>query len=410
MTAAGSDRTFGRFFMLSGTYYNLRRDRLKYDHVRPEAGMIRILLLLLALLPAPTNAANAEPGFSDPLEHSGHATMIDEQGRVIFETGLPMIAGDQFIDEDNRIFEVVASEHGLAKARLIGHDAPTASTDFAVPVQSPAGEPGQLVAVYHTHTDESYIPSDGKSTVPGNGGIFSVGAAFAQRLREIGYQVEHNRTVHEPHDANAYHRSRRTVMKLLQLTPKTLFDFHRDSAPARVYTTRIDGKDATKVLLVVGRQNQNRKTTQEYARSIKATADAKYKGLIRGIFVAHGNYNQDLSPRAILVEIGTQYNSREAAETSAILFADVVPGFLAVRKAGAKPMQNPAPPAATDDPPADGRSELNDGFIILGVTVAGIAAYLFLSTGSWPEARRRLHRLMTVEFRDLFARIRRKRR
>ncbi len=85
-------------------------------------------------------------------------------------------------------------------------------------------------------------------------------------------------------------------MKLLQHQPDAIFDVHRDSAPLRVYSTTINGENVSKLLLVVAAKIKIEKTTLDYARSIKAATDAKYRGLIRGIFIAHGNYNQDLSP------------------------------------------------------------------------------------------------------------------
>jgi stage II sporulation protein P len=253
--------------------------------------------------------------------------------------------------------------------------------------------------VYYTHNDESYTPTDGQPTIKGNGGIYKVGGAFAQRLVALGYAVEDDQTRHDPHDANAYQRSRRTFTRLLEQKPSALFDIHRDSAPLEDYQFTIDGRKAAKMLLVVGRQNQNRETTMNYAKQIKAAADSKYKGLIRGIFIAHGNYNQDLNPQAMLVEIGTQYNTREEAERSAALFADLVPLFLAP--------PGPPPAAGTVPPPASPSGGYwHDILTILGVLAAGIAGFLFVSTGSWREAKRKLARFRRFEFINFFARRR----
>ena len=75
----------------------------------------------------------------------------------------------------------------------------------------------------------------------GKGSIMLVGDAFAKGLTNIGYQVIHDKTLHCPHDANAYQRSRRTFAKLLTNQPTTLFDIHRDSAPLNMYKTTING-------------------------------------------------------------------------------------------------------------------------------------------------------------------------
>ena len=144
-----------------------------------------------------------------------------------------------------------------------------------------------------------------------------------------------------------------------------------------------------------------------YAKTVKAAADSKYRGLVRGIFIAQGNYNQDLSPRTLLLEIGTQYSRREAAEYSITLFADLVPSLVSAtagKIAQAKPVpgNNIIPPSPT----AEGWSQ--DIMLLIGALVAGSAAFLFLSTGSIKEAKAKLKNFTTREFGDVF-RLRRKR-
>lgn len=383
--------------------------------------MLRVafcLALLLCLAPV------AAAPFTGPELASGHMTVVDEDGRTILRTGLAVEPGDGFIDQDNRLYEVRAVEGTLARARFVRSEEPPAAGHAARPVQAPAAPlpapdvtapepakieppspapPPQLIAVYYTHDDESYIPTDGAATIPGNGGILTVGGAFAQRLAALGYAVENDQTRHGPHDANAYQRSRRTFTRLLEQKPSALFDLHRDSAPLEDYQVTVNGQRAARMLLVVGRQNQNRETTMNYAKQIKTAADSKYKGLVRGIFIAHGNYNQDLNPQAMLVEVGTQYNTREEAERSAALFADLVPLFLA-----------PAPGAAAGTaaggtaapPPQPPGGYWRDILTVLAVLAAGIAGFLFVSTGSWREARRKLARFRKFEFINFFAKKR----
>jgi stage II sporulation protein P len=325
---------------------------------------------------------------------SGYITVVDEQGSIILQTGLMIRPGDQYIDEDNRRFEVTAIEGTLAKAHYVQNEASISLESMVVPAQSSAGNTEPLIAIYHSHTDECYIPYDGRPSIPGKGSIMLVGDAFSDRLTELGYQVAHSKTLHDPHDANAYQRSRRTFMRLLKQQPIALFDIHRDSAPLNVYRTTINGEDTSRILLVVGRQNQNRTTTLDYARSIKAAADAKYRSLIRGIFIAHGNYNQDLNPRAMLVEVGTQYNTLQAAEHSVALFADVIPAVLALSTPGAT--------ASVDNNVAAYIApEMRYGYdilFIIGALLLGIVAYLYLSTGSWQEAKRKLYQFRNYEF------------
>lgn len=374
---------------------------------------IKILLIIVVLVNfvgLPIIAAAADSITSDELV-SGYVTLIDERGIIVLQTGHEVHLGDEYISEDDILYEVTAVEGTLARCRSL-EKLSTQIADNAIFVQAPPPDaPKPKIAIYHSHTDESYIPNDGTPTQKGNGSIMVVGETFGQKLTELGYQVQHSKTLHDPHDANAYHRSRRTAMKLLQEQPIALFDVHRDSAPLRVYSTTINGESVSKMLLVVGRQNQNRKTTLDYARSIKTATDAKYRGLIRGIFIAHGNYNQDLSPRALLLEVGTQYNSREAAERSISLFADVVPSFLGsvgnsggvaeASKAGTYTEMTDNTPSGTTGTSSYVPTDAAPGYDILGialVVVGSVIAFLFLSTGSWQEAKKKLKHFFKYEF------------
>ena len=80
----------------------------------------------------------------------------------------------------------------------------------------------------------------------------------------------------------------------------------------------------SKVRIVIGRRNQNRKANEELAYKIKAIADKAYPGLIKDIYIGRGEYNQELSPRSLLFEFGTHEISKEAAQKSARYMADVV--------------------------------------------------------------------------------------
>lgn len=77
-------------------------------------------------------------------------------------------------------------------------------------------------------------------------------------------------------------------------------------------------------MIVVGRQNPNMGSNLDFARYVKKQADELYPGLMRGIFIGRGSYNQDLYPNALLFEIGTDQLSRESAERGARNLGDVV--------------------------------------------------------------------------------------
>lgn len=324
-------------------------------------------------------------------------TIVDANGDVIDKTARVVYPGDELITEDNRHYRVARVVGDTAYAELLGRvrldwraeDAGLVGPQGAIPVQ---GGQRNLIAVYHTHSDESYVPTDGTQSRPGDGGIFKVGEVFVEKLRSMGVNVDYNKQPHEPHDADAYRRSRRTAFRLLQKAPAAIVDVHRDGIPdSDVYEATVAGQRVAKVRLVVGRQNQNMGANLDFAKRLKAYLDEKYPGLVRGIFIAHGNYNQDLSPRSILVEAGTYTNSRELAQRGAAFFAEALPRVLGI----AVTPSRYAPGVAGAR--ADWSGIL---WIILAVIGAGLG-FLWLSTGSVRGARERLQDFFAREWGSL---------
>lgn len=261
---------------------------------------------------------------------SGYFTIVDENYVPLLETGLLVTKGDQFISEDNQFYEITRIAGDTAYARSADIAALTREGDDweaagALPAGVAAAAAGKtVVGIYHTHSDESYRPTSGRSSKPGQGDVFAVGASLTQALEQKGYTVVHDKSAHDPHDAGAYKRSRRTAANLLKQQASILIDVHRDSAPAKAYTTEVNGKDAAKVTLVIGRQNPKKPANLSVARDIKAAADKKYPGLFRAIFMARGSYNQDLGTQALLLEFGTDKQPVEAPQRSAAAVADVL--------------------------------------------------------------------------------------
>ncbi len=190
---------------------------------------------------------------------------------------------------------------------------------------------------------------------------------------------------HVPHDAGAYNRSRRTATKLVSDNLDAVFDVHRDAVPREEYDRDIEGRDLVQIMMVIGHQNQNMSSNKSFAEELKKVADANHPGLIKGILVARGNFNQDLSPRAMLIEVGAHTNSRQQAEESVALFADVVSNYLYAQQ------------GQTGGGGIAAKSAVR---LVIALALA-IFIYLLISAGSWAEAREKVVSFFTREFGDL---------
>ena len=95
--------------------------------------------------------------------------------------------------------------------------------------------------------------------------------------------------------------------------------------------------------------------------------------MVRDIFYARGNYNQDLAPRVLLFEFGTHEHTRERAENSAQIFAEIV--SKALYGGQIKGGQRVQGERSSSEGTGSGLTWL---FAIVGL---GGLAFLFLSTG-----------------------------
>lgn len=348
------------------------------------------------------------PSYAQEPTGKGYFSFVDESGKVVYLTGWDVRVGDQCLTENNKRFEVVSIEGEIAHVKLVGEvnlsqyepslDHPVLS--ILQPRIATAQGNGK-VAIYHTHSDESYVPTEGKESILGAGGIYKVGSAFSTALKTNGMEVFQSEAKHDPHDNMAYERSRRTVVELLKQQPDAIFDIHRDATPPEVYQTTINGQDVTKIQLVVGKYGATGKQIEDYALQIKAAADKQHPGLVKGIFFAKGgDYNQDLFPRSMLLEVGAHTNGRQAAERGIALFADVIPTVLGKTAAVPGNQAGTTGLGTTEAGPSGASKSI--GWIV-GLTVAGIAAFLLLSTGGMKETKAKLKQFTTTEFANFFA-------
>ncbi|MDR0898620.1 MAG: stage II sporulation protein P [Oscillospiraceae bacterium] len=340
------------------------------------------LLLLLAPLRAP--ADGAEDGDGQVF------TVFTDTGDQLFRHAGAMDAGDQYISADNQQY-VIQSVDAAARTAVAVWQSEVKlpgvewlETTAAVVVSAQEGGDKRLIAMYATHSDESYEPTDGtESASDGSGGIYDVCEALKTALEDKGVTVVLDETSHVPHDAGAYRRSRETAIELLKQAPDALIDVHRDGIPdPEEYEVKIDGEAASRVRLLVGRSNQNSEANKQFALELKAVADSTYPELIKDIFIGKGSYNQDLMSNAILLEMGTHTVDKERVIASAKLMSNVITDTLYGDVNGAA---------------GSGQQKANQGagsgiiWLIIAVVIA-IAAFALLQTGRGREAWEKVKR------------------
>ena len=299
-------------------------------------GLIVVLCLLLSLGFAGQAFASwldGEYEEMDELDEGGFFALHDmDSGEELERMNRVCFEDDEIILSDNRRYRIHHIEDGEYKAhceQIMDYEAPVLAMSVMEQTDLAAGEE-KTVAIYATHSDESYVPTSGTESQEGGGDILDVAATIAASLEEQGVTVLHSDNIHDPHDSDAYDRSRETAADLLKSgNVAMIIDVHRDGVPdPEFYENEIDGEQITQIRLVVGASNENSEENEAFAEQLKAYFDEVKPGLIKSIYIAKGEYNQDLAPNSILLEVGTHTNTLEEAEAGAEMFAQELPGFL----------------------------------------------------------------------------------
>lgn len=189
------------------------------------------------------------------------------------------------------------------------------------------------VLILHTHTTESYEPYEkdwydesytSRSADPGNG-VVAVGEAIAGQLAAAGINVIHDCTMHDLTYNGAYSRSLGTALGVLDRYPtvKVVLDIHRDAIEYEDGTrvsavTDIDGKKAAQTMIICAADDGTYgvpgfMNNLHFASALQQSMESRYPTLTRPVLFQYCQYNQQVSPGALLIEVGSHGNSIDQA-------------------------------------------------------------------------------------------------
>jgi stage II sporulation protein P len=264
-----------------------------------------------------TAKVKSQPSFQDMLRDAVlFLTSVDfKDARTVFAAEIPVFVGG-----------------GEQVPAVTAADLPNFPKFTDAKASLAQGKP--LVAIYHTHTSEAYIPSFGADHAPGGqrGDIVAVGAALVKALGKYGIVGIQSTTVHDyPSFLKAYGASEITARKMLADYPslQMIFDIHRDAGTRAECTAVINGTPVAKITIVVatGQPNLEQphwKQNYAFAKLIDAKLNQKFPGVSGGIQLTPWRYNEHLHPRALLLEVGCEHNSEEEAARSMAMLAQVL--------------------------------------------------------------------------------------
>ena len=250
----------------------------------------------------------------------------------------------------------------VPKVIILRDDPPPPRQDPVAPTPTPGINNSRgTIILFHTHTSESYLPISGRDHFTnGRGDIVRVGDYLAWNLEAEGFEVVHDKTIHDQVPfREAYRRSLLTMQRLLaeHPDPVALLDIHRDATPGVVSTVELGGERVARLVLVVGTDrlglpHPRWRENLAFANRLRDAAERLYPGLLARIDVAEARYNQHLFPRALIVEIGDQYSTTAEVYRAAACLAKILAEVAGeIRNEGSSGAAPTAPPATAIPPP-----------------------------------------------------------
>lgn len=202
---------------------------------------------------------------------------------------------------------------------------------------------GPAVLILHTHGSESYentenyTPSSSYRTLDSRYNVVSVGERIAKLLEVAGIAVLHDRTLHDdPSYSGSYEQSRKSVQAYLEEYPsiRLVLDIHRDAAEDASgnqvgYTVDTPEGTAARLMLVLGTDagglhHPAWRENLSLGVKLQACLEKTVPGICRDMSIRTSRFNQDLSPGALLVEVGAAGNTRQEALVAAGYLAEAI--------------------------------------------------------------------------------------
>jgi stage II sporulation protein P len=239
--------------------------------------------------------------------------------------------------ESSPPLDVLLKERELVEENIKNNE-PDESTP---PLSSPQEK---TVFIYQTHSWESFLPYiknpktiDDAISSDSRVNVVGLGKRLGNNLVKAGIGVKHDQTnmTQALHKRNmdyydSYTLSRNIVEASANQHKKLEYfiDIHRDAQRKEKTTKLINGKPYAKIYFIIGKENKNYEQNQQFAKELHNRIEKKYPGISRGVFLkakseGNGVYNQDISNRAFLIEVGGVDNNMEELSRTIDAFSEV---------------------------------------------------------------------------------------
>lgn len=197
------------------------------------------------------------------------------------------------------------------------------------------------VLVYFSHIQESYQPIVEKKlglkavNYHPTANISNVSDLVSQHFSLYGDSVDVLKfdKMNQMQVSGAYTKIRPYLQRQLADNQyDVLLDIHRDSLKRDRTTLQSDGTSYAKLSFVVGAEHANYKLNEAFAKAISDEVNGMVPGISKGVLqktrdTGNGVYNQDLSSRSLLVELGGIQNTEEEINRTIAILTKAISNF-----------------------------------------------------------------------------------
>lgn len=183
------------------------------------------------------------------------------------------------------------------------------------------------VLILHTHTTESYTrqgepyaESAAWRTLDGGYNMLSIGDRVAEILEANGIPTFHDRSLHDyPSYNGSYTDARKSTQAALKEHRgiRLILDLHRDASEGKNGQMRTEatvaGHPSAQLMLVMGANFAAYEENLSLALKLQTRLEHQAPGITRPMQLRASRFNQDLSPGALLVEVGAAGNTHDEA-------------------------------------------------------------------------------------------------
>lgn len=193
-----------------------------------------------------------------------------------------------------------------------------------------------IIYIYNTHDTEGYtLPFISDYSITPNVKIASY--ILKDHLNDLNINsVVEKRTIKSYLNKNkldysySYQASRNYIRDELKKNDYLiLIDLHRDSATKKYTSYEKDNKKYARIMFVLGKNYSTYSDNEKFMNNLNDRINKNYKGLSRGVFIRKSSkYNQDLSKRAILIEVGGVDSTLEEINNTLYVFANILNDYI----------------------------------------------------------------------------------